>query len=370
MMEWKLTLQAEHLADLPSRLETGLGKLISENPAGWKVSLEADQNSPLFRPPTVTRNQLEKWLVQGWIHLNGTPLNTLNIKSNALRSHLRVGDTLTVSLPKPRALDLVPENRPLNILYEDDELLILNKPPGLTVHPSETQTDNTLVHALLGKIGQLSGIGGVQRPGIVHRIDKDTSGTLVITKSDLAHQKLSALFSEHKIERVYWALCYGSPPLQECRPNGPWKRIESLLDRSPQDRKKMSMHVQSGRKAITHYRCVAAYGQKKGGTLQRFASLMELRLETGRTHQIRVHLTNEGYSLLGDPIYGSPTPQQSKWKLLPRSVQELVEKLPGQALHARTLGFVHPTQPLTLTAHALPPPPWMLLWNKLKKFTL
>jgi 23S rRNA pseudouridine1911/1915/1917 synthase len=252
----------------------------------------------------------------------------------------------------------VPEDRALDILYQDNHLVVVNKPPGLTVHPSETQREGTLVHALLHHIRDLSGIGGEMRPGIVHRIDKDTSGALVITKTDKAHRALAETFARHEIERAYWAFCYGSP----LEASG---RIESLIGRNLADRKKMSMTVKEGRHAITHYRRVEEYGS---GRAKPFAAWVEARLETGRTHQVRVHLTGLGHSLLGDPVYGTPSERHSKWLVLPADVREAVQKLRGQALHARVLGFTHPVSGEKLRFEADPPAELQALMDALARY--
>ena len=290
------------------------------------VSTEEDSESPPLE--IHSRSRIQKLIEQGLVLCDGNPIRS-NLK-------LREGMILELRLPDPEPLALVPEAMPLDILFEDDHLLVVNKPPGLTVHPSETQKTGTLVHGLLHHIGALSGIGGVLRPGIVHRIDKDTSGALVVTKSDAAHQGLSALFAKHDIERTYHAVCYGA--LKQAS-----QTISSLIGRNPNDRKKMSMNVQEGRKAVTHIKRLREYAALvAGGRHSVFATLVEARLETGRTHQIRVHLTGIEHSLLGDPVYGTPGERHPKWLALPDRVRERTLALPGQALHARTLGFVHP----------------------------
>jgi 23S rRNA pseudouridine1911/1915/1917 synthase len=252
----------------------------------------------------------------------------------------------------------VPEDRPLDILYQDEHLVVVNKPPGLTVHPSETQAEGTLVHILLHHVRDLSGIGGETRPGIVHRIDKNTSGALVITKTDVAHRGLADTFSRHEIERAYWALCFGSP----AEPSG---RIESLIGRNPNDRKKMSMEVKEGRRAVTHWRRIEEYGRSGA---KPFASLVEARLETGRTHQVRVHLTGLGHSLLGDPTYGTPSERAPKWLAVPFEIRTLVLRLPGQALHARVLGFAHPVTGEKLRFEAPVPPQFAAVQEALAKY--
>ncbi|MBC7693031.1 MAG: RluA family pseudouridine synthase [Methylotenera sp.] len=314
-------------------------------------ALEADavQNEDRWK---LSRSQIQKLIDEGQVLLSGEKFAS-NLK-------LPEGAEIEIHFPEPKSLELTPEDRPLDILYEDAHLLVVNKPPDLTVHPSTTQTEGTLVHALLHHIKDLSGIGGVLRPGIVHRIDKDTSGALVITKTDQAHQILAKVFSRHEIDRKYWALCYGSPSFPERE-----HRVESLLDRSPADRKKMSMTVTTGRKAVTYFKPVEEYGLP---SKKPFASLIEARLETGRTHQVRVHLTGLHHSILGDPVYGTPTSKQSKWQSLPREIQELVTQLPGQALHARVLGFKHPITGETLHFEAAPPPAFAALLEALKKF--
>lgn len=274
-----------------------------------------------------SRSQIQKLIEEGRVLSDGAP-----IRSSA---KLTLGQVVELSLPPARPLELIPEDLPIEIIFQDEHLVVVNKPPGLTVHPSETQADGTLVHALLHHVKDLSGIGGVLRPGIVHRIDKDTSGALVVTKTDAAHRVLVETFAKHEIERRYWAICFGSPKLR----NQEEKKIESLIARSPNDRKRMSMQVEEGRKAITYIRELETYSD---GSKTAFASLVEARLETGRTHQVRVHLTGLGHSLLGDPVYGTPSDRHTKWVALPANVRKAAEALPGQALHARTLGFKHP----------------------------
>lgn len=273
----------------------------------------------------LSRNQVQRLIDEGKITADGAPIQA--------KSRLKEGVSVLMEIPPPSPVSVSAENRPIEILFEDPHIAVINKPPGLTVHPSPTQSQGTLVNLLLHHIKDLSGIGGELRPGIVHRLDKDTSGALVITKTDAAHRKLSEVFSRHEIERVYWAFCYGSP--REAH-----GKIESFLGRNPRDRKKIASVKKGGRKAITHFRKIVDYFALGSNTP--FASWLELRLETGRTHQIRVHLTVLGNSVLGDPVYGTPLERQAKWLALPVSIQSVVRLLPGQALHARVLGFKHP----------------------------
>lgn len=301
----------------------------------------------------MSRNQLQRLIDEGRVTADGVPIQA--------RTHLKSGSLIRIDIPAPQLLDLTPENRPIEILYEDEHLLVLNKPPQLTVHPSTTQMEGTLVHALLHHIKDLSGIGGTLRPGIVHRIDKNTSGALVITKHDRAHQKLVETFVRHEIERRYWALCYGAPP-----PDAPAK-IESLIGRSTQDRKKMSMKVKTGKRAVSYFKSLQKFARPHSPE-KPFASFLEVTLETGRTHQVRVHLTGIGHSLLGDPTYGTPTEKQAKWLALPEEIRTAVEALPGQALHARVLGFRHPITDVALYFEAPPPPSFAALLTMLENW--
>ncbi len=302
-------------------------------------------------PVPCSRSSLQRLIDEGAVTCGGKPI--------ASSTKLAPGSEVSILFPDPRPISLVPEDRPLRILFEDEHLVIVNKPPGLTVHPSETQKEGTLVHALLHHVRDLSGIGGELRPGIVHRIDKDTSGSLVITKTDAAHRALSEIFSRHEIEREYWAFCFGAPKKAA-------GGIESLIGRNPSDRKKMTTRVKEGRKAVTRYEVVESYGVPRSAP---FASWISVRLETGRTHQIRVHLTELGHSLLGDPVYGAATSKQPKWKALPAEIQEAVGSLPGQALHARVLGFKHPITGAPVRVEAEPPEALAELMRRLKRYS-
>ena len=233
---------------------------------------------------------------------------------------MKGGEALTLDVPKARPSDTVAQDIPLTIVHEDDHLLVVDKPAGLVVHPAAGNYDGTMVNALLHHCaGRLSGIGGVARPGIVHRIDKDTSGLLVVAKTDKAHEGLAAQFARHDVDRRYTAVVGGVPV-------PPAGRIEGALARSTTNRQKMAI-VKDGRgkHAITHFRTVAAFDG---------AAQVECRLETGRTHQIRVHMASIGHSLLGDAVYG-----RTPGKLAPLLKDLAFER---QALHAATLGFVHP----------------------------
>ena len=213
----------------------------------------------------------------------------------------------------------------LDVVFEDEHLIVVDKPAGMVVHPAAGHADDTLVNALLHHCrGSLSGIGGVTRPGIVHRLDKDTSGLLVAAKDDLAHQGLAKQFADHSIERSYLAMVWGRP----LKRTG---TIEGQIGRSPRNRKKMAVLRRGGKFARTHYRVL--------DNVDDLISLVECRLETGRTHQIRVHMTSIGHSIVGDPMYGGA-------RKLPATTSQVIRdelaNVTGQALHARTLGFVHP----------------------------
>ncbi len=236
---------------------------------------------------------------------------------------LKGGERISVDIPEPVEAEPQAESIPLDVLYEDADLIVVNKPAGMVVHPGAGNSSGTLVNALLGHCTDLSGIGGELRPGIVHRLDKGTSGVMVAAKSDRAHQGLSAQFHVHSIKRIYQALVFGNPPEDS-------GRIENVIGRHPTERLRQSGKARHGKNAVTRWRVKGRYGR---------ISLMELRLETGRTHQIRVHLTEAGFPLLGDPLY--PDGGRTNNLADPR-LRKMISSLGRQALHARTLGFIHP----------------------------
>lgn len=236
---------------------------------------------------------------------------------------LKGGERVTVAMPPPEAVDAAPEEIPLDILYEDQDVIVVNKPAGMVVHPGAGNPAGTLVNALLAHCHDLSGIGGKIRPGIVHRIDKDTSGVIVAAKNDRAHLALARQFSEHTIKRIYLAIVYGLPKTDS-------GRIESEIGRHPVDRTKMSSKARHGKHAATHWKVL---GRFEG------ASLLRLRLETGRTHQIRVHLSEAGHPLVGDQLYGTSGRLAG---IRDNRARAILKTLGRQALHAKTLGFVHP----------------------------
>lgn len=247
----------------------------------------------------------------------------LNQKPAKPSTHIKGGDWITGILPEPEPISLKPEAIPLNILYEDPFIIVVDKPAGLVVHPAYGNPSGTLVNALLEHCKDLSEIRGSLRPGIVHRLDKDTSGVMVVAKEDEAYQHLVHQFKARTIEKVYLALVYGRLKQEE-------GLIDSAIGRHPSERKKMSTHTKKGRAAITRWKKIEEIGNY---------SLLEIYPQTGRTHQIRVHLASIGHPILGDPIYGRKGRVGSIHDL---SLKEGIKKLNRQALHAYQLGFIHP----------------------------
>jgi len=267
--------------------------------------------------------QLSRTYIQKLIRAGAV---TVNAKGSKPSYKLREGDQITLVLPKSRPLETVhPEPIPLDILYEDSSLIVINKPSGMIVHPASGINSGTLVNALLAHCKDLSGIGGVERPGIVHRLDKDTSGVLVVAKTDYVHRCLSSQFEAHTTNRHYLAVVCGVPEREA-------GTINALIGRSHRDRRKMTIVQTHGRRAITHYRILEVYG--------RFA-LLQLVLETGRLHQIRVHLSYIGHPVAGDTVYGGGQ-RRAILDAPSIAVKEALEQLNRQALHAHTLGFDHP----------------------------
>ncbi len=257
---------------------------------------------------------------------------------NDPRKPVRPGVTYQVDMPAPVPAVPEPENIPLDVLFEDAHLILVNKPAGMAVRPAPGTWQGTLVNALLHHCrGELPGIGGVERPGIVHRIDKDTTGVLVVAKTEAAHKGLSDLFATHTIDRTYMALTRGAP-----RPGA--GTIETDIGRSPSDRKKMAVVADGeGRRAITHYKALETYGEISKVEARPAAALIECRLETGRTHQIRVHMAHRGCSLIGDPVYGRHRGIKAHGRGTAfDTATSLARKLTRQALHAASLGFEHP----------------------------
>jgi len=251
-----------------------------------------------------SRSYIQKLIQDGHIKINGRMLYVKKTK-------LKLGDHIEIDLPEPELLNVIPQNIPITIVYEDNDVIIVDKPQGMVVHPAPGHSDGTLVNALMYHIDNLSGINGVIRPGIVHRIDKDTSGLLMVAKNDHAHECLAAQLKDKSSERVYYAIVNGVVK----KDTG---KVDAPIGRHPSDRKKMAI-IASGREAVTHFEVIDRYNCH---------TLLKLKLETGRTHQIRVHLASIGFPILGDVSYG---------------LKNEKIKHDGQALHAKTLGFIHPT---------------------------
>jgi 23S rRNA pseudouridine1911/1915/1917 synthase len=283
------------------------------------------------RLPDLSRARIQALIAAGLVSRAGRPVADASARAEA--------DEYRIEIPPPQPAEPQAEAIPLVVLYEDDQLIVVDKPAGMAMHPAPGSESGTLVNALLHHCGaSLSGIGGVARPGIVHRIDKETSGVVVAAKTDAAHQALSALFAAHDIERLYIALTRGAP--QPSR-----GRIEGAIARSVHDRKKMALVKSGGRHAVTRYAVERAFGAKE----KPLAARVACQLETGRTHQIRVHLASKGAPCLGDPVYGSGVPAEP----VRRAVAEA--GLKRQALHAAVLGFRHPATGEPLRFESPPP---------------
>jgi len=293
----------------PARMNSILSFLVHSQDSSKRLDVFLSQKGP-----ALSRSQIKKLIETGKVQIDGRKAKA------GLR--LRENEVVTLTIPEPRRLEIEAEAIPLKVLYEDRHLIVVDKPAGLVVHPGAGNYSGTLVNALLHRCPDLAGIGGVLRPGIVHRLDKDTSGVLVVAKDDLAHRSLSDQFRKHTAERNYVGIVFGQ--LSE---EG---QVDAPVGRHPTQRKKMSARPWKGREARTYWR-----------VLERFRSfnLAEFRLQTGRTHQIRVHLSSIGHPILGDPLYGGRKRLASVESL---PLRQGLRRLKRQALHATSLGFVHP----------------------------
>ena len=288
-------------------------------------------------PPDEAGERLDRWLSRHLPDISRTRIKALIESGAALSAGIPLTDAsakvkagMSVILTVPDSTPPVPKAQdiPLTVLYEDEDLIVLDKPVGLVVHPAPGSPDQTLVNALLTHCGDaLSGIGGVKRPGIVHRLDKDTSGIMVVAKNDLAHHGLARQFEVHSIDRAYLALVWGCPTPRQ-------GEIQGSIGRSPTNRKKMAVVKSGGKTALTRYRVLK-------GFLNGAVSLVECRLATGRTHQIRVHMTSIGHPLVGDSIYGGGG-KSSRTKTIAAAAKDRLIHFHRQALHATILGFEHP----------------------------
>ncbi|MEM6741772.1 MAG: RluA family pseudouridine synthase [Pseudomonadota bacterium] len=285
----------------------------------------------------LSRSRLTRLMAEGAVSRDGTPLTEA-------KAAVAEGDIIEIAVPEPSETGTRPEPIPLHVVYEDDHLIVIDKPAGLVVHPAPGTPTGTLVNALLAHCGAaLSGIGGERRPGIVHRIDKDTSGLIVAAKSDAAHQGLAAQFEAHTVDRAYTAFCHGAPEPGDPRLAGlrgvsfeaaGTVKITTRLDRHRADRQRQAVTWDRGRHAVTRLRLAEGFGHPPA------AASITCRLETGRTHQIRVHLSYAGHALIGDPVYGGR--RRAPAKALGADVATALDTFPRQALHAARLGFVHP----------------------------
>jgi 23S rRNA pseudouridine1911/1915/1917 synthase len=315
--------------------------------------------------PTLSRTRLQALVKSGEVRLDGVEVRSPSLKLGSV-------GVLLVDQPPATELALKAEEIALDIVHEDDQIIVLDKPAGLVVHPGAGHADGTLVNALMAHCGDsLSGIGGVKRPGIVHRLDKDTSGLLVVAKTDAAHQSLSAQFADHgrtgPLQRAYLALVWGVPR----RPAG---TIRTFIDRSSTHREKMAVVPEGrGREAITHYEVLATYpapaapGRGRAGQAghgpEPLAALVRCQLETGRTHQIRVHMAHLGHPVLGDDVYGSGF--RTKAARLPPEAADAFAGMSRQALHAALLGFAHPVSGEELVFERDPPADFASVQEKL-----
>jgi 23S rRNA pseudouridine1911/1915/1917 synthase len=313
------------------------------------VNETADEKRAIVAPEYITEDRVDAWLARVWPDLSRARIQGLigagklsadgSVVTHA-KDRPRTGARYELTLPPPEPAAPLPEAIPLTIVFEDDNLLVIDKAAGMAMHPAPGSMRGTLVNAVLAHCGaSLSGIGGVARPGIVHRIDKDTTGLVVVAKNDAAHNGLATLFAKHDIERVYYAVTRGAPKERAAR-------IENVLVRSSEDRRKYVVarnpDSTAGKRAITQYWTIESFGQAVGASAGRpAAALMECRLYTGRTHQIRAHLAHEGAPLIGDPLYGKQRAFKAEGPHAERAAAAIAA-FPRQALHAAVLGFKHP----------------------------
>jgi len=293
--------------------------------AGWRLD-----RFLAAKLPDLSRSRLKALIEEGQVALGRATIRDANHR-------IKPGETYAVTVPPPVPAIPAGQTIPLTIVYEDAALIVVDKPAGLVVHPAAGNPDGTLVNALIAHCGDtLKGVGGERRPGIVHRLDKDTSGLLVAAKTERTMRSLAKQFANHTIERAYHAVVWGCPRKHE-------GRIETQIGRNPFDRKRMGVLRGGGKEARTRYKVLERFGLQDNKSARPFASLVECRLETGRTHQIRVHLTHLGHPLIGDPAYGRARhPPRAKSEAEEKAYRAVAD-FPRQALHARLLGFHHPT---------------------------
>jgi 23S rRNA pseudouridine1911/1915/1917 synthase len=317
MAEWLRLIRVVIGDDPPPRLDRALARDVPEQAA-------------------LSRSRLARLIAEGAVTRAGVALREA-------KARVAPGDVIEIAVPEAAEIATAPEAIPLQVVHEDAHLIVVDKPAGMVVHPAPGSPSGTLVNALLAHCGDtLSGVGGARRPGIVHRIDKDTSGLLVAAKTDAAHQGLAAQFEAHSVERRYLALCHGAPDRADPRLAGlrgvAWQdgtlTLRTRLDRHRTDRQRQAVTWERGRPAVTHVRVLESFGTPPA------AALLECRLETGRTHQIRVHLAHAGHALVGDTTYGGR--RRASARALGAAAAAAVDAFPRQALHAARLGFEHP----------------------------
>ena len=294
----------------------------------------------------LSRTRIKNLILQKNLKLNNS------IIVNPSRK-IATGDKINLIIPEPRKASLKPYKFKIDIIYEDNDLLVLNKPAGIVIHPGAGNYDNTIVNALVNHCGKsLSNIGGELRPGIVHRIDKDTSGLVVVAKNNFSHENLSNQFNKHSIDRIYELMVWG-----KLRPQ--FGKIETLITRSSRNRQLMEVGVTKGKKAITNYKTLEVFESDKTPTL----SLVECKLETGRTHQIRVHMSHKGNNILGDKKYRK---KFKKLKNIDLNLEKLIYNLNRQFLHAKVLGFIHPKSGKKLRFTSILPNDLMIVLKTLR----
>lgn len=284
-----------------------------------EISQDLRIDKYLFEKKIISsRSQISKLISEGYVSVNQNIILKPSYK-------VKSGDEIKIQIPDPISAEVIPQDIPLDILYEDKDIIVVNKSAGMVVHPAKGNLDKTLVNALLAHCKDLSGVGGVKRPGIVHRLDKGTSGCLVVAKHDQAHHELSHQFKNHEIEKIYLAFVFGEPTPDK-------DTIQNLISRSESNRLKYIVHESQGKEAITHYQTVWS---------ERGLSLVKIRIETGRTHQIRVHFTDKGHSLVGDELYGKSSKKIQSLKIS-SNIKKLLTQLDHPLLHAYSLKFDHP----------------------------
>ena len=291
------------------------------------------------RLPDASRSSIRRWILSGDVSLEGRRLKP--------SSRLRPGDRIVLAIPAPKPSHLIPEPIPVRVLHEDADLLVVLKPAGMVVHPGAGVRSGTLVHALLAREDSLSHVGGEERPGIVHRLDRDTSGLLVVARNNAAHRSLSSQFAARRVGKIYLALVWGTP-------DPPKGRIEAPLGRHPTVRTRIAIRPVGGREAVTEFRTLETLGS---------FTFLEVRILTGRTHQIRVHLRHLGHPVVGDTRYGGSGFRQLR---SPR-LREVLEAFGRLALHASVLEFVHPSTGVALRFHAPLPDDFERLLSRLRE---